>query len=59
MTKGQRYEVRQFRENGERYYFYVGVRITDWKQKEVDEQTKLEELGEYSPITQEEMNRNR
>lgn len=39
--------------------FYVGVRITDWKQKEVDEQTKLEELGEYSPITQEEMNRNR
>jgi hypothetical protein len=55
MTKGLGYEVRQYRENGERYYFYIGVRITDWRQKEVDEQSRLENLGEYSPITQEEM----
>ena len=55
MTQVYGFKTQQFRDKGERAYFYVGVRITDWKQMQKDEQTKLEGIEEYSPVSQEEM----
>lgn len=55
MTQVYSFKVRQFRESGERHYFYVGVRIIDWKQNGINEQTELEGMVEYSTTTQEEM----
>ena len=45
MTRGLGYEVKQGRENGERYYFYIEVKIMDWKQKEIEEQSRLEDIN--------------
>ena len=55
MTQEFGYLTKQFREKGERAWFYVGVRLTDWKQREMEEQSKLEDQGEFSEATQAEM----
>ena len=55
MRKDFGYEKKQLRDKGERPYFWIGVKITDWKQRELDEQSRLEEVSKYSPATQKEM----
>lgn len=55
MTQGFGYKTKQFRDVGERAWFYVGVRLTDWKQREIEEQSRLEEISEFSQATQEDM----
>jgi putative DNA primase/helicase len=53
MTKDFDYRTKQLRDKGEKLYFYIGVR--EKTTLEIEEQRRLEELGEYSPATQEEM----
>jgi hypothetical protein len=53
MSKDFGYVCKQYRDKGEKPYFWIGVRLKT--HSEIDEQSKLEELGEYSPATQEEM----
>jgi hypothetical protein len=55
MTKDFGYKCKQLRDKGDRPYFYIGVKVIDWKQKVMDEQSTLPEVSEYSPETKEEM----
>jgi putative DNA primase/helicase len=53
LTKDFGFTCKQYREKGEKPYFWIGVRLKTHKER--DEQSRLQELGEYSPVTQEEM----
>jgi phage/plasmid-associated DNA primase len=52
LSKDFGFKYKMYREkNGERNYYWIGVKVTDWKLKELDAQSKLE----YSEETKKEL----
>ena len=52
LSKDFGYKYKMYRDkNGDRNYYWIGVKVTDWKSKELDAQSKLE----YSEETMEEL----
>jgi putative DNA primase/helicase len=53
MSKDFGFNCKQYRDKGEKPYFWIGIRLKT--HDEIDEQSRLEEIGEYSSVTQEAM----